>query len=160
MVCRRRGWSASGLCLSYRAACGLMQVSGKCTTDHISAAGPWLKYKGHLENISENTLITAVRCSHRWPAIHPQSTMAGLLAARQQPRPLYSGTPYTLDGAHVVFVHERALSRLSSSTHACGHMCMACMQASARHTHPCTQPPLHLVILTPLHPPHPPTLSL
>ena len=32
----------------------LMRVRGKCTTDHISAAGPWLKYKGHLENISEN----------------------------------------------------------------------------------------------------------
>ncbi|KAL4069486.1 aconitate hydratase [Scleroderma citrinum] len=38
----------------------LMRVRGKCTTDHISAAGPWLKYKGHLTNISENTLITAV----------------------------------------------------------------------------------------------------
>lgn len=36
------------------------KVKGKCTTDHISAAGPWLKYKGHLENISENTLIGAV----------------------------------------------------------------------------------------------------
>ncbi|KAI6005191.1 aconitate hydratase [Pisolithus orientalis] len=33
----------------------LMRVRGKCTTDHISAAGPWLKYKGHLTNISENT---------------------------------------------------------------------------------------------------------
>jgi homoaconitase len=32
----------------------LMRVRGKCTTDHISAAGPWLKYKGHLQNISEN----------------------------------------------------------------------------------------------------------
>ncbi|KIJ21565.1 aconitate hydratase [Paxillus involutus ATCC 200175] len=38
----------------------LMRVKGKCTTDHISAAGPWLKYKGHLTNISENLLITAV----------------------------------------------------------------------------------------------------
>ncbi|KLO13967.1 aconitate hydratase [Schizopora paradoxa] len=38
----------------------LMRVRGKCTTDHISAAGPWLKYKGHLSNISENLLITAV----------------------------------------------------------------------------------------------------
>ncbi|CAE6394976.1 unnamed protein product [Rhizoctonia solani] len=38
----------------------LMRVRGKCTTDHISAAGPWLKYKGHLENISENLLITAI----------------------------------------------------------------------------------------------------
>ena len=32
----------------------LLRVRGKCTTDHISAAGPWLKYKGHLENISHN----------------------------------------------------------------------------------------------------------
>ncbi|KAJ7139865.1 aconitate hydratase [Mycena epipterygia] len=38
----------------------LMRVRGKCTTDHISAAGAWLKYKGHLTNISENLLITAV----------------------------------------------------------------------------------------------------
>ncbi|KAG7099424.1 hypothetical protein E1B28_001276 [Marasmius oreades] len=38
----------------------LMRVRGKCTTDHISAAGPWLKYKGHLTNISENLLITAM----------------------------------------------------------------------------------------------------
>ncbi|KAK7203195.1 aconitase family-domain-containing protein [Myxozyma melibiosi] len=38
----------------------LMKVKGKCTTDHISAAGAWLKYKGHLENISNNTLIGAM----------------------------------------------------------------------------------------------------
>ncbi|RSH81259.1 aconitate hydratase [Apiotrichum porosum] len=38
----------------------LLRVRGKCTTDHISAAGAWLKYKGHLSNISENTLMTAV----------------------------------------------------------------------------------------------------
>lgn len=37
----------------------LVKVQGKCTTDHISAAGPWLKYKGHLENIANNTLIGA-----------------------------------------------------------------------------------------------------
>lgn len=37
----------------------LLKVKGKCTTDHISAAGAWLKYKGHLENISNNTLIGA-----------------------------------------------------------------------------------------------------
>jgi len=35
-------------------------VKGKCTTDHISAAGPWLKFRGHLENISNNMLIGAV----------------------------------------------------------------------------------------------------
>ncbi|OTA53975.1 aconitate hydratase [Hypoxylon sp. EC38] len=38
----------------------LVKVTGKCTTDTISAAGPWLKYKGHLPNISENTLNTAI----------------------------------------------------------------------------------------------------
>ncbi|KAF7185524.1 putative aconitate hydratase, mitochondrial [Pseudocercospora fuligena] len=38
----------------------LIKVKGQCTTDTISAAGPWLKYKGHLTNISENTLIGAV----------------------------------------------------------------------------------------------------
>lgn len=35
----------------------LMKVKGKCTTDHISAAGPWLKYRGHLDNISNNMFI-------------------------------------------------------------------------------------------------------
>ncbi|KAL4401151.1 aconitate hydratase [Malassezia pachydermatis] len=38
----------------------LLRIRGKCTTDHISAAGPWLKYKGHLTNIAENTLIGAM----------------------------------------------------------------------------------------------------
>ena len=38
----------------------LIQVKGKCTTDHISAAGPWLKYRGHLDNISNNMFIGAV----------------------------------------------------------------------------------------------------
>lgn len=38
----------------------LIKVKGQCTTDTISAAGPWLKYKGHLPNISLNTLIGAV----------------------------------------------------------------------------------------------------
>jgi len=41
----------------------LYKVTGKCTTDTISAAGPWLKYKGHLPNISANTLIGAVNAS-------------------------------------------------------------------------------------------------
>ncbi|KHJ33614.1 putative aconitate mitochondrial [Erysiphe necator] len=41
----------------------LYKVSGKCTTDTISAAGPWLKYKGHLPNISANTLIGATNAS-------------------------------------------------------------------------------------------------
>lgn len=38
----------------------LIKVKGKCTTDHISMAGPWLKYRGHLDNISNNLLIGAI----------------------------------------------------------------------------------------------------
>lgn len=38
----------------------LIKAKGKCTTDHISMAGPWLTYRGHLENIANNTLIGAV----------------------------------------------------------------------------------------------------
>jgi aconitate hydratase len=38
----------------------LLKVKGKCTTDHISMAGPWLRYRGHLDNISNNMFIGAV----------------------------------------------------------------------------------------------------
>merc|ERR1712203_339364 len=38
----------------------LIKAKGKCTTDHISMAGPWLKFRGHLTNISDNMLIGAV----------------------------------------------------------------------------------------------------
>ena len=38
----------------------LIKAQGKCTTDHISMAGPWLKFRGHLQNISDNLLLGAV----------------------------------------------------------------------------------------------------
>ncbi len=38
----------------------LIKAKGKCTTDHISMAGPWLKFRGHLDNISNNLLMGAV----------------------------------------------------------------------------------------------------
>ena len=37
----------------------LLKAKGKCTTDHISPAGKWLKYRGHLDNISNNMFIGA-----------------------------------------------------------------------------------------------------
>ncbi len=43
----------------------LMKAKGKCTTDHISAAGKWLKYRGHLENISGNLFLGAVSAFDR-----------------------------------------------------------------------------------------------
>ncbi|KAL0482372.1 aconitate hydratase [Acrasis kona] len=42
----------------------LIKTVGKCTTDHISMAGPWLKYRGHLENISNNMLIGAINAQN------------------------------------------------------------------------------------------------
>jgi len=42
----------------------LIKIKGKCTTDHISAAGPWLKYRGHLDNISNNMFIGAINIAN------------------------------------------------------------------------------------------------
>ncbi len=45
----------------------LIKAKGKCTTDHISMAGPWLKYRGHLDNISNNLLIGAINYFNEKP---------------------------------------------------------------------------------------------
>ena len=43
----------------------LIKAFGKCTTDHISMAGPWLRFRGHLDNISNNTLIGAINAYNK-----------------------------------------------------------------------------------------------
>lgn len=48
----------------------LMKIKGKCTTDHISCAGPWLKYRGHLDNISNNMFIGHVIFLHFFTNTH------------------------------------------------------------------------------------------
>jgi aconitate hydratase len=53
----------------------LLKAQGKCTTDHISAAGKWLRYRGHLENISRNLFLGAVnaftgRAGEGWCRLH------------------------------------------------------------------------------------------
>lgn len=45
----------------------LIKAKGKCTTDHISMAGPWLKFRGHLDNISNNLLIGAINYFNEKP---------------------------------------------------------------------------------------------
>jgi aconitate hydratase len=55
-----KAFKAPNLQQDYKNLQLLIKVKGKCTTDHISAAGKWLKYRGHLNNISNNLLITAV----------------------------------------------------------------------------------------------------
>jgi aconitate hydratase len=49
--------------MGWKKHCGaklLIKAFGKCTTDHISMAGPWLRFRGHLDNISNNMLIGAI----------------------------------------------------------------------------------------------------
>ena len=53
----------------------LIKAHGKCTTDHISMAGPWLRFRGHLDNISNNCLIGAVNAfGHKTNAVVSQLT--------------------------------------------------------------------------------------
>ena len=52
-------FEAPNLSADFKGLALLIKAKGKCTTDHISAAGKWLKYRGHLDNISNNLLITA-----------------------------------------------------------------------------------------------------
>ncbi len=47
----------------------LIKAKGKCTTDHISMAGPWLRYRGHLDNISNNLLTGAINYFNEQPGI-------------------------------------------------------------------------------------------
>lgn len=49
----------------------LIKVRGKCTTDHISAAGPWLKFRGHLDNISNNMFIGYIHPPGNPPTLVP-----------------------------------------------------------------------------------------
>jgi aconitate hydratase len=53
-------FSAPNLDTDYNNLRVLIKTKGKCTTDHISMAGPWLKYRGHLDNISNNMFIGAI----------------------------------------------------------------------------------------------------
>lgn len=54
----------------------LLKAKGKCTTDHISMAGPWLKYRGHLDNISNNMFIGAINAFNE-KANHVKNQLTG-----------------------------------------------------------------------------------
>jgi aconitate hydratase len=43
----------------------LIKAFGKCTTDHISMAGPWLRFRGHLDNISNNMLVLSMHTTKK-----------------------------------------------------------------------------------------------
>lgn len=90
----------------------LIKAFGKCTTDHISMAGPWLRYRGHLDNIANNTLIGAVN------AFNKKTNFV-----KNQLEGEYGGVPdtqraYKADGTKTIVVGDHNYGEGSSREHA------------------------------------------
>jgi aconitate hydratase len=90
----------------------LIKAFGKCTTDHISMAGPWLRFRGHLDNIANNTLIGAVN------AFNKQTNFV-----KNQLTGEYGGVPdvqraYKAAGINTVVVGDHNYGEGSSREHA------------------------------------------
>ncbi|HZW78291.1 MAG TPA: aconitate hydratase [Flavobacteriaceae bacterium] len=90
----------------------LIKAFGKCTTDHISMAGPWLRYRGHLDNIANNTLIGAVN------AFNQQTNFV-----KNQLTGEYGGVPnvqreYKKNGIKTIVVGDHNYGEGSSREHA------------------------------------------
>ncbi len=90
----------------------LIKAFGKCTTDHISMAGPWLRFRGHLDNIANNTLIGAVN------AFNQKTNLV-----KNQLTGAYGGVPdvqraYKAEGIKTVVVGDHNYGEGSSREHA------------------------------------------
>jgi aconitate hydratase len=90
----------------------LIKAFGKCTTDHISMAGPWLRYRGHLDNIANNTLIGAVN------AFNQQTNLV-----KNQLTGAYGAVPdtqrdYKANGIYSIVVGDHNYGEGSSREHA------------------------------------------
>ena len=96
----------------YEALPLLIKVQGKCTTDHISMAGPWLRFRGHLDNISDNMLISAVNTFNEKTnsALHPASGQYMAVPALAR--------TYKVEGIGSVVVAEENYGEGSSREHA------------------------------------------
>ncbi len=90
----------------------LIKAKGKCTTDHISMAGPWLTYRGHLENISQNCLIGAINAFN-----DKTNTVLNHLTGEYMAVP-DSGTTYRDAGVGQIVVGEENYGEGSSREHA------------------------------------------
>ncbi len=94
----------------------LIKAKGKCTTDHISMAGPWLKYRGHLENISNNCLIGAVNAFNK-----DVNSVANYAESATQPNYMHvpdSAVAYRTRGIGTVVFGEENYGEGSSREHA------------------------------------------
>lgn len=90
----------------------LIKAYGKCTTDHISMAGPWLKYRGHLDNISNNMLIGAVNAFNM-----ETNTVKNEDDGLYKPVP-DSARQYKADGVPTIVVGDENYGEGSSREHA------------------------------------------
>ncbi len=90
----------------------LIKAKGKCTTDHISMAGPWLKYRGHLENISNNCCIGAINYFN-----DQANNVLNLVKNEYMPVP-ESAKTYKQAGIGTVIVGEENYGEGSSREHA------------------------------------------
>jgi aconitate hydratase len=90
----------------------LLKAKGKCTTDHISQAGPWLRFRGHLENISNNIFLGAINDFTQDPG-----TGVNQLSGAQQPLPEVA-KDYKTDGLRWVVFGDENYGEGSSREHA------------------------------------------
>jgi len=90
----------------------LIKAKGKCTTDHISMAGPWLKYRGHLDNISNNLLIGAINMETNKP-----NCVINVLTKEEGPVPA-TARHYKKEGLPWVVIGDENYGEGSSREHA------------------------------------------
>ncbi|MEN8227271.1 MAG: aconitate hydratase [Bacteroidota bacterium] len=90
----------------------LIKAKGKCTTDHISMAGPWLRYRGHLDNISNNMLIGAVNAAN-----DQTNSVLNQLSGNYQPVP-DTARAYKTEGIGTIVVGDENYGEGSSREHA------------------------------------------
>lgn len=90
----------------------LIKVAGKCTTDHISMAGSWLKYRGHLENISGNYMIGAVNAFN-----NQTNRILNQVTGSYEPVPKVA-LSYKTSGSGSVVIGEENFGEGSSREHA------------------------------------------
>ncbi len=90
----------------------LIKAFGKCTTDHISMAGPWLRFRGHLDNISDNMLIGAVNAYNK-----ETNLVKNQLTGEYGPVPA-TARAYKAKGIYSVVVGDHNYGEGSSREHA------------------------------------------
>lgn len=90
----------------------LIKAKGKCTTDHISAAGKWLRFRGHLENISQNLLMAAVN------AFNDKADSVWCAESSEYERVSASALAYRNAGVGTIVVAEENYGEGSSREHA------------------------------------------